>query len=210
MDEKEQDNVAAFDMLFTTNQIQIMKALLPCFERPMQKYLAIYIKYQELQYTVTYFKNHPYHICSASSDSKADIRKILPTLLPYCNDSQRKKLQQIEQIFSSLETYQEMMEMMEMLKDMGYDPANNESIDGINGSTQNTANDNTACFAANTPCSENAASSEASPCAESTAYEQDINHSQNDGMQLPDMLLSMLSPEQQGLLELLKGGMNHE
>ena len=56
MDEKEQDNVAAFDMLFTTNQIQIMKTLLPCFDRPMQKYLAIYIKYQELQYTLEKIK----------------------------------------------------------------------------------------------------------------------------------------------------------
>ena len=58
MDEKERDNVAVFDTLFTNNQIQIMKILLPCFDRPMQKYLAIYIKYQELQYTLSYFRNH--------------------------------------------------------------------------------------------------------------------------------------------------------
>ena len=44
MDEKEQDNVTAFDMLFTTNQIQIMKMLLPYFDSSMQKYIAVLIK----------------------------------------------------------------------------------------------------------------------------------------------------------------------
>lgn len=164
MDEKEQDNVAIFDTLFTTNQIQIMKALLPCFERPMQKYLAIYIKYQELQYTIAYFKNHPYHICGSSSKQENDIRKLLPSLLPYCNDSQKKMLGQLEQAFSSLETYKEMMEMMEMMQAMSDSPAADGSQTGGNG------------------------------------------------MQMPDMdtMLSMLSPEQQSVMELLKGGISHE
>ena len=59
MDEKEQDHVAAFDMLFTTNQLQLMKVLLPCLSPSMQKYFAIYIKYQELQYTISYFRGLP-------------------------------------------------------------------------------------------------------------------------------------------------------
>ena len=166
MDEKERDNVAVFDTLFTNNQIQIMKILLPCFDRPMQKYLAIYIKYQELQYTLSYFRNHPYHICSSSEDPKAQLRRVLPALLPYCNESQKRTVRQIEQIFSSLETYQEMMDMMELMKDMG--------------------------FSAQDGGSENA--------------EGDADNSSSN----MDMLLSLLSPEQQGIFDLIKGGMKHE
>ena len=54
MDEKELDNVAAFDLLFTTNQIQILKAIFPFFPLYMQKYLAIFIKYQTRSFA---FKN---------------------------------------------------------------------------------------------------------------------------------------------------------
>ena len=164
MDEKEQDNVAAFDMLFTTNRIQIMKTILPCLDRPMQKYLAIYIKYQELQYTISYFEKHSHRLFEPASGQKPDFRGILPSLYPFCSDTQKKKLQQMEQMLSAMETYREMMEMMEMMQTM----------------------------------------SETSPPGE--------GHSGEGGMQMPDMdmLLSMLNPEQQALMELLKGGMNHE
>lgn len=166
MDEKEQDNVAAFDMLFTTNQIQIMKTLLPCFDRPMQKYLAIFIKYQELQYTISYFETHGGALLGSAQQQKQDIRSVLPALLPYCTESQQKMLHQFEQIMSSLETYQEMMEMMEMMQAMGGMP----KADG------------------------------------------DGSSSEGSGMQMPDIdtLLSMLGPEQQAIMELLKGGMSHE
>ncbi len=173
MDEKEQDNVAAFDTLFTTNQIQIMKALLPCFDHPMQKYLAIYIKYQELQYTISYFKNHPYHICGDGAGQKADVKKILPSLLPYCTDSQKQKVQQFEQMLSSMETYKEIMEMMEVMQTMADSSA---PEDGSCGGTQSEQN------------------------------------APGNGMQMPDMdmLLSMLSPQQQTMMELLKGGMQND
>lgn len=161
MDEKEQDNVAAFDLLFTTNQIQIMKILLPCFSPSIQKYLAIYIKQQELQYTISYFKKYSIHTSSFFSGKSEDFRRLLPAILPYCNESQKKILHQLEQAFSTFESYQEMMEMMQGMSeffegtDMPFDMGNN---------------------------------------------------------QVPDMemLMSLLSPEQQNLMEMLKGGTNHE
>ncbi|MBO5092863.1 MAG: hypothetical protein J6C33_00725 [Lachnospiraceae bacterium] len=193
MDEKERDNVAVFDTLFTNNQIQIMKVLLPCFDRPMQKYLAIYIKYQELQYTLSYFKNHPYHICSASEDSKTQLRTILPALLPYCNDSQKQIVKQLEQVFSSLETYQEMMDMMELMKDMGLsqtDGSENASEDRTGETREADAPDGQTCEA-----------------READAPDDAAGFSSSD---MTDMLLSMLSPQQQGIFDLIKGGMKHE
>lgn len=118
MDEKDQDHVLAFDTLFTTNQVQIIKCLLPYLDYEMQKHLAIMIKYQELKYTISYFQNHPYQICSCSKADKPDIHKLLPSLLPYCSQPQKDMLKQIEQMFSAMEMYQEMSQMMELMKDV--------------------------------------------------------------------------------------------
>ena len=51
---EEAANVTAFDALYTTNQIQKLKVLLPYIEPSMQKNMAVYIKYMELQYTMHY------------------------------------------------------------------------------------------------------------------------------------------------------------
>lgn len=164
MDEKEQDNVAAFDLLFTTNQIQIMKVLLPCFSPSVQKYLAIYIKQQELQYTISYFKAHPLCTSSLSSDTNMDIQKMLPLLLPYCSETQKKMLQQLEQTFASFKSYQEIMEMVQMMQEM-------------------------------------------SQFQDSSGMPPDLSSGQMPDM---EMLLSLLGPEQQNLMEMLKGGNQHE
>ena len=56
MDEQPKpDKIQAFDTLFTNNHIQVYKILLPYFEPPMQKQLAVFIKYMEFRYTLSYF-----------------------------------------------------------------------------------------------------------------------------------------------------------
>lgn len=168
MDEKEKDHVAAFDLLFTTNQIQIMKILLPCFSPSIQKYLAIYIKYQELQYTLSYFQKHALHTNGFFSEKPESIRKLFPAILPYCTEAQKKSMQQLEQLFSSFDSYREIMEMMQMLQSMS------EDASGEDAQT-------------------------ASPFSAGS-----------NGMPDMEMLLSLLSPEQQGMMELLKGGIANE
>ena len=64
------DKILAFDSIYTNNHIQMYKLLLPYFEPEMQKKMAIYIKFMEFQYTLSYFKNHP----SASRDNPCRMR----------------------------------------------------------------------------------------------------------------------------------------
>lgn len=119
MDEKDQDYVLAFDTLFTTNRIQIMKALLPYFDPAMQKHLAVYIKCQELQYTISYFQKHPYQICAQKTPlTKESFHKISAGLLPYCNEAEKKQVLQMEQLFGSMEMYQEIMQAAELMKEL--------------------------------------------------------------------------------------------
>lgn len=128
----ESSNVMAFDALYTNNQIQKMKVLLPYIDPAMQKNMAIYIKYMELRYTMDFFKKHPFHIRAASMDAeKPDLKKLCKELKPYCTEGEVKQLEQMESIFQTMEMYQEMSQtvstMQEMFPDMGTANADNPS-----------------------------------------------------------------------------------
>lgn len=129
---EDSSNVMAFDALYTNNQIQKLKVLLPYIEPSMQKNMAIYIKYMELKYTIDLFKKHPFQICAASKDTEnPDIQKIFRELKPYCTESESKQLEQMNSIFQTMEMYQEMSQtmsaMQEMFPDMGKQNSDNPS-----------------------------------------------------------------------------------
>ena len=52
------DAILAFDTLYTTNHMKILKILLPYLESEHQKKLAIFIKWQELIFTLNFFKQY--------------------------------------------------------------------------------------------------------------------------------------------------------
>lgn len=122
----------AFDALYTNNQIQKLKVLLPYIEPSMQKNMAIYIKYMELRYTMDLFRKHPFQICSASEEvKKPDMKKVCCELKPYCTETEVKQLEQMESMFQTMEMYQEMSQtmsaMQEMFPDMGAKDSDNAS-----------------------------------------------------------------------------------
>ena len=120
---EESSSVMAFDALYTNNQIQKLKILLPYIEPSMQKHMAIYIKYMELQYTMNLFQKHPFQICSACDKTKPDLKKICRELKPYSSEAEVKQLEQMASIFQTMEMYQEMSQtmsnMQELFPDMG-------------------------------------------------------------------------------------------
>ncbi len=134
---EDSSNVMAFDALYTNNQIQKLKVLLPYIEPSMQKNMAVYIKYMELRYTMDFVRNHPFQIRAASMESmetgRPDIKKLCRELKPYCTQAEIKQLEQMESIFQTMEMYQEMSQtmsaMQEMFPDMGSD-----SADGVSAS----------------------------------------------------------------------------
>lgn len=114
MDYKEHDRVLAFDTLFTNNHIKMLKIVMPFFDASMQHYLAVYIKYLELQYTLSYTGN--YHF--PPSCGSFDVPSLLHDITPYCSSEEKSKVKQMEQLFSAMENYQNIMEMMAMMKEM--------------------------------------------------------------------------------------------
>lgn len=118
MEEKETRNINAFDTLFTTNRIQILKTLLPHLSTTFQKGLAIYIKISELQYTIHYFKQHTEAIFPQEKKSKSGFSEILEDILPLCSSSDVQKLKGVQSTFQSIENMQEMIETLQMLQEV--------------------------------------------------------------------------------------------
>lgn len=120
-------NVMAFDALYTNNQIQKLKVLLPYIEPSMQKHLAVYIKYMELQYTMTLTKKHTAALCGCglSQPEKPDLKKLCQELCLYSTPEEIRQLEQIQNILQTMETVQEMTQtmsaMQEIFPDMSMD-----------------------------------------------------------------------------------------
>ena len=55
--EENMEAILAFDMLYTTNHMKILKLLIPYLESEHQKKLAVFIKWQELMFTLNFLNN---------------------------------------------------------------------------------------------------------------------------------------------------------
>jgi hypothetical protein len=120
------DSVMAFDALYTTNQIQKMKVLLPYIEPSMQKQLAVYIKYMELQYTINHSKEHPFQICSQSAQPP-DLSKLCKELSLYSSSEEVRQLKQLENMVQTFKTMQEVSQTFETMKEIFPDMAEDDS-----------------------------------------------------------------------------------
>lgn len=110
------DKIQTFDTLFTNNHIQLYKILLPYFEPAMQKQIAVYIKYMEFQYTLSYFKQHP---CAyPQKELLCDTEKFCQEIFPYCSASEKERIKKITDLFSTMKNAQEMMNTFSAMKEM--------------------------------------------------------------------------------------------
>ena len=103
--------------------------------------MAIYIKFLELNYTIEYFKKHPYPLCGCmEKESSPDIFKMCTELLPYCTESEQKQIEKIRGIIQGMEMYKEMSKTMDMMKDFMPDMSSfggDFSVDSSDSSSEN-------------------------------------------------------------------------
>ncbi len=124
------DKIMAFDTLYTNNQIQMYKIILPYLTPKMQHIMAILIKYMELRYAIDF---HNYSICNPYKEHDFDIVKICDDFLPYCTKSQQEMMKNIRNILQSMESAKEMMATFEMMQELfpeGFS-FDNENSDGF-------------------------------------------------------------------------------
>ena len=105
-----------YDTLFTTNHLQMYKILLPYLSSGLQAQLAIYIKYEELVYTVNYLRKHKNGIFEETNSPNLD--ELVESLKPYCSFVEKNTLENIKNMVANLKNAKEMMEMLNMLKEL--------------------------------------------------------------------------------------------
>lgn len=129
MEDIRQDSILAFDTCFTNNHICMLKILLPCCDTSLQHYLAVFIHFLELKYTLTDFtkltKNYP-------AEKPSEPLLIFDKLLPYCTSKEKQLFSQFRNLFDTMENFKNMMSMMEIMKDMF--PEGMNGSDGESGS----------------------------------------------------------------------------
>ena len=120
------DAILAFDTLYTTNHIKIMKLLLPYLDAKHQRKLAIYIKWQELIFTLNFFRQYSVSLYNSDFTEKKtlDLNTLFPLLSPYCNEHEKNLLSQFSQM-------QNMMNMMEGIQE--YLPLIQQFMSSISG-----------------------------------------------------------------------------
>jgi hypothetical protein len=114
------DKVSAFDTLFTNSHIQMLKILMPYFDHSLHKNLAIYIKYLELQYTISFLNKYPYASVGKEeiTPKNPDLFQILGELSPFLPPKEREKLEGMQNLFQTFENYKNMMEMVQSMKEI--------------------------------------------------------------------------------------------
>ncbi len=119
MEENGQDKVIAFDTLFTTNQIQMLKVLMPYLDIPAQRMLAVYIKFLELKYTINFLNDHPGSaLLGSCRGENTDAAKICDEILPFCKPSEKEKIQNFKKMFENFANMQEMMQTIQMMQEL--------------------------------------------------------------------------------------------
>lgn len=122
--------ILAFDTLYTTNHMKILKLLLPYLESEHQKKLAVFIKWQELMFTLNFFKQYSASLYSPDfkQSKKLDLNTLIPLLTPYCNEAEKNIILQ----FSQMQNMMNMMEQMQVYMPMIQQFMSSMSGDGTN------------------------------------------------------------------------------
>lgn len=120
MGTKQTDKIAAFDTPYTNNHIQMLKILLPVIGREQRHKMAVYIKYMELQYTMSLAKSSPFsfNICTESENTSVDFGELLDELFPFCAEKEQAMVKNLKNILETFKQYKEMESTMSMMKEM--------------------------------------------------------------------------------------------
>lgn len=137
------EQIYAFDSLYTTNHIQMLKILLPCLNPPLQKNLALYIKFLELRYTISFLHTHPYVISGCGFDKKNREQEIpVGDLLPYLTPREAENLKELQKSMNIMKQFSNMQKNMEALKGILPEGMDLESLfQGLMSGVQETGTD---------------------------------------------------------------------
>ena len=128
MEKQEQDSIQAFDTLYTTNQIQILKLLLPFCPPQTQRSLAVLIRLLELNYTIGFVRSHP-EAFHAPSDSLS-FPDLCVKIRGFCPPQLQAMLDQLMSFQNAMQMYEQIKPLLELFSEQGTDSGSPRDTDG--------------------------------------------------------------------------------
>ncbi len=122
MTNHETDSITAFDTLYTTNHLQMLKILLPHLQEDMQPHIAVYIKLNEFLFALRFSKEVRNHTSLGCSKKETDIQAIINEISPYLSGNEKNMLKQLADVKDNMEKFQQISQMMQMMDGMSDSP----------------------------------------------------------------------------------------
>ena len=122
MDHSEFDSITAFDTLYTTNHLQMLKILLPHLQKDMQPHIAVYIKLNEFLFALRFSKDCKPKSDSGSCKKEIDIQALICEISPYLSGNEKEMLQKLAEMKDNMEKFKQINQMMQMMDGMSDSP----------------------------------------------------------------------------------------
>ena len=198
MEKQEPDSIQAFDALYTTNQIQILKLLLPFCSPQTQRSLAVLIRLLELNYTIGFVRSHPkaFH---APSDSLS-FPDLCVKIRGFCPPQLQAMLDQLMSFQNAMQMYEQIKPLLELFAEQGTDSGSPRDTDG--GSSQDTDSG-----------SQQGAKTQGKETRDKEVQDKEVQNRNDAPGRSPDplpdlaeLLAGMLSPSQRELFQMFQKG----
>lgn len=135
----EQEQITAFDTLYSTNHIQICKLALVFLPEEQQKFAAVFIKYLEFNYALKLCLETPFLPTNAAeqttpvlfSDKLEAIMDFFPKILPFCTQKEASFIEKLLSLKNTYDSFEQMKPLMEMMTQMNTEASS--SMDMLKG-----------------------------------------------------------------------------
>ena len=198
MEKLEPDSIQAFDALYTTNQIQVLKLLLPFCSPQTQRSLAVLIRLLELNYTIGFVRSHP-EAFHAPSDSLS-FPDLCVKIRGFCPPQLQAMLDQLMSFQNAMQMYEQIKPLLELFAEQGTDSGSPRDTDG--GSSQDTDSG-----------SQQGAKTQGKETRDKEVQDKEVQNRNDAPGRSPDplpdlaeLLAGMLSPSQRELFQMFQKG----
>lgn len=103
--------LTAIDQIANRNHLQMFKAAIPYLPKENQKFFSFYIKFLELQNVMSFFSAQPGRLQSCSAGEEGGhLSDMLNDIRNFCDDNEKKMIDQISNLMTTMELFSMMME----------------------------------------------------------------------------------------------------
>ena len=102
----ENESLSLYDNRLQNKEINILKTTLPYLGSTEQKNISMMISYLQMQKTMEYFENPENTMQISAMEKKNSTSDILNAIKVYCNDNEKRQIDQVLNAMQMLSTYE--------------------------------------------------------------------------------------------------------